>query len=123
MTGLNCAEFCKRDADLYEQKIEALEARIKELENPWVSVDDELPIHSERLRLFIVMPNIGLSFEETGYYVINHGHSKIRADGVSQKPFQRANGDETCMFDKEDSEYFIVTHFCNTSPPKDSTEV
>ena len=85
----------------------------------WISVEDKLPNHSERILLLIEMPQYDARFPETGYYIINHGYSYIRSDGVVQKPFQRACGDETCMFDKEDDDYFDVTHWMPLpEPPK-----
>jgi len=94
-------------------EIESLQSQVAELQkrNEWISVDDRLPSHSERILLLIESPNIEEKIPETGYYILNHGHSRIRHDGSTQKPFQRANGDETCMFDKDDYEYFIVTHW------------
>ncbi len=66
-TDYEC-ELCGHEIDRETYRyIEALEARIKELENPWVSVEDRLPEYKVTVLLFMK----GCCKEDymlTGYY-------------------------------------------------------
>jgi len=76
----------------------------------WISVEDRLPANEDKILLFVEFPNAGSQTVDCGWYITTHGLTTY-IHGHPRKPFQMSNGDEDNFYDKDDHDYFIVTHW------------